>query len=147
MVEDEALAGKDARGARWLPVEEMGEELGKAVAAMQALMRVEEKRPQGWRVAPGAGWSALRNALAHLYPERAAVLRVAEEAGVNVRRIDASGAPLAAWEAVLREARHAGRLDAVLEVASREYESYGPLNDARAAWERDRGVKEGEAVG
>lgn len=128
------LEDGDGERARLFSVDE----LGKAIAETRALMHVEGRAAQEWRVTPGGAWSAMRDALAHLYPERADVHRVAEEAGLNVRRIDMTGAPLVVWEAVLREARHAGLVDAVLEVASREYGSYGLLKQARAAWERDR---------
>ncbi|MFN8495692.1 MAG: effector-associated domain EAD1-containing protein [Caldilineaceae bacterium] len=72
-------------------------------------------------------FAKLRDALAHLYPTNESARRLADDAGLDARRIRFSAQALENWHAILTEAAQTERLDAMLNIAATEYSSNGDL--------------------
>ena len=74
-----------------------------------------------------AHWRGLRDVLATLYPDEASVRRVAAQAQLDVARIGFTPRSVDTWHAVLLEAAHSGRLEALMDVAASEYRHHRAL--------------------
>ena len=72
----------------------------------------------------------LRDALATLYPDEASIRRVVADAGINAARIRFDTTAQNTWYFVLTEAIKMQRLDTLLDVAKKEYETYDELQKA-----------------
>lgn len=77
-----------------------------------------------------AAWLPLRDLLAEFYADEASARRIADEAGLDGTHIHFAPTALDTWHAILTEADHADRLDALLEVALREYGANPALRQA-----------------
>ena len=78
----------------------------------------------------------LRDVLAVLYADEASMRRVIADAGVNEGRIPFSGQALNTWHAILREAVNINQVEALLQVALRDYGANHALTTAVAAYRR-----------
>jgi hypothetical protein len=77
--------------------------------------------------------TALNQILAEYYPEHAQVRRVLDEAGIPASRIALEGrAPIDLWHAVLIQAVLRNRVDALVEVATRDYPNNPVFESAKA---------------
>lgn len=72
-------------------------------------------------------FAKLRDVLAHLYPTTESARRIADDAGLDARRIRFSSQALENWHAILAEAVQAGKVDALLHIVLAEYDSNGDL--------------------
>jgi hypothetical protein len=63
----------------------------------------------------------IRDVLATLYLNPDMARMVAQDAGLDLRRVEYSNRPLENWEAILEEAQNQGRIAAILDIASRQY--------------------------
>jgi hypothetical protein len=82
--------------------------------------------------APGAAASlqTLRDVLATLYPDETSIRRVAMQTPLDVAHIGFSPRAVDTWHAVLQEATHSGRLDALMDGAAGEYPEHPGLRQA-----------------
>jgi len=78
----------------------------------------------------------LRNVLAVLYGDEASMRRVIADAGVSEARISFSGQAINTWHAILREATNLNGVEALLQVALRDYSANHALMAAVAAYRR-----------
>lgn len=83
--------------------------------------------------------AALRNSLVKLYSHEADIRRVCHDAGIAATRVSLNTSPLNAWNAVLKEANNAARLDALFQITTDEYPANQELRTALAAYYRARG--------
>lgn len=66
-------------------------------------------------------WNSLSEALAALYPDREESRRVAREAGLNAMHIAFSDTAITNWSNILEEAEKRDKVQAIVDIASREY--------------------------
>lgn len=71
----------------------------------------------------------LRHCLVKFYPDELSIRRVLADAKIAAKRIRFGDSADNIWQAVLTEAEHSGRLDALLDVVRREYGNH-------TAWKR-----------
>lgn len=71
-----------------------------------------------------ASQRALRNAMSMLYTDTREAKRVARDAGLKVERIDFGGSPQTVWFNILNEANASRRVEALVDVARREYPNW-----------------------
>ena len=72
-------------------------------------------------------FAKLRDALAHLYPTTESARRIADDAGLDARRIRFSPQALENWHAILGATVQADKLEALLHIVLAEYNSNGDL--------------------
>lgn len=72
-------------------------------------------------------FASLRDTLAHLYPTTESARRIADDAGLDARRIRFSSQALENWHAILGAAVQADKLEALLHIVLAEYNSNGDL--------------------
>jgi hypothetical protein len=77
-----------------------------------------------------AAWLPLRDLLAEFYADEASARRIAGQAGLDGTHIHFAPTAVDTWHAILTEADHADRLDALLEVVLREYGANPALRQA-----------------
>ncbi len=73
----------------------------------------------------------MRVALAKCYPQRARAELFAQDIGLSLAQIDLSGAPIEFWQRILEEAERQGKVEALLELASRQAPASRDLADLR----------------
>lgn len=76
----------------------------------------------------------LRSVLATLYPDETSARRIATDAGLDITRVAFTGQTTNTWHAILREADHTNRVNAVLAQAEDEYGNNPALQEVLAAW-------------
>jgi formylglycine-generating enzyme required for sulfatase activity len=76
----------------------------------------------------------LRRVLAVLYGDEASIRRVIADAGLSEERISFSGQAINTWHAILREATNLNQVEALLQVALRDYGVNHALTTAIAAY-------------
>lgn len=92
-------------------------------------------------------WTAehtqLRNALASLYDDQADARRVAQEAGINLNRINWDTNAVIFWQALLEESEKDSKTNAIVHIAQDEYPQNEELRAAAAAFtNRSHGQKD-----
>jgi V8-like Glu-specific endopeptidase len=63
----------------------------------------------------------LQEMLSDLFPTNADVIRVAREAGLNIRLIEQSSRVINTWHSVLVEAAHQSRIESIVDIAGKDY--------------------------
>ena len=76
----------------------------------------------------------LRDTLADLYSDEPSARRVVADAGLNPGRIDFSASAINNWQAILTEADRQDMVDAIVDVATRDFPRNKALASARAAY-------------
>jgi hypothetical protein len=71
----------------------------------------------------------MRETLADLYDDQASALRVVDDVGLNAAQIERADRTLNFWHSILREAERQGKMDALLELALKEYPARTDLAD------------------
>lgn len=79
-------------------------------------------------------FARLRDGLAHLYPTTESALRIADDAGLDARRIRFSPQALENWHTILGAAVREDKLDALLHIVLAEYASNVDLLAAYAMY-------------
>lgn len=99
-------------------------------------------------------WRPLRDVLAQLYPDETSARRMAAQAHLDVARIHFSPRAVDSWHAILTEAAHAGRIEAVIAAAQAEYGANSTLvnaarhfHQARVPTSRPTGTAQGSKRG
>ncbi|MBA3534603.1 MAG: trypsin-like peptidase domain-containing protein [Ardenticatenales bacterium] len=88
--------------------------------------------------------SKLRDVLATLYTSPADIRRVVQDAGLNMAYLDFSQAPINIWQSILEEADKQTMVQAIIDVARRQYPNNQAL--AQIQWSEQRPV-EGPPIG
>jgi hypothetical protein len=71
----------------------------------------------------------VRDVLAELYPDQASAAVIAEDAGLDVNRIQTDPKVSNYWHAILKEAALQGAMDNILRLANRNYPNYKALQE------------------
>lgn len=121
--------GKPVR--RWANQDEAWANVAAGIRRVVQASDTKTGSPSTRPLRPSAGTSALpfsradlvllRSTLARLYTDRAAVARIASDAGLAPTRIDLQGSAIAMWHAALGEAEKLDQIDAVIHAALAEY--------------------------
>lgn len=77
----------------------------------------------------------LRNILAELYDDVSSIRRIAGDAGLNLTRIALNSSAINNWHAILVEAKHTNKVDALLRVVFDEYLENTKLRQAFDAYQ------------
>ena len=75
----------------------------------------------------------LRDVLADLYPDESSSRRIAQAAGLNLSRVRFQATAVDTWHAILTVAEHAGQVEAVVAVVTREYGANSAFREAARA--------------
>ncbi len=78
--------------------------------------------------------SALAGALAEIYADEASIRRIARESELSLKRIAFDARPDNTWSSVLTEASFQGKVDKIIDAASKEYPAVPDLQAAVAAY-------------
>ncbi len=135
--DETALARQSADGEAVIPFS--ADELREAQGELVRWRALWEGASAPGALPPPVGeaqWDALRDVLATLYPDEASVRRVVAQARLDVTRIGFSPRGVDTWHAVLLEAAHSGRLEALMDVAASEYRDHRVLRLAVTAVRR-----------
>ncbi len=73
-----------------------------------------------WRMAWSPYQTALRNALASLFPDREDTRDLLDEAGIPVAQVALGHRPASNWHAAIREAANQGKLEALVAKSDSE---------------------------